>query len=120
MIDVRLHGALGAFTLDVEFTVPAEGITVVRGRSGSGKTSLLRAMAGLERMTGHVKIGDDTWQDGHVFVPPHKRRIGYVFQEASLFSHLDVRGNLGYGRRRASATADFDAIVADREANVSA
>lgn len=113
MIDVRLHGARGAFILDAAFSVPAEGITVVRGPSGSGKTSLLRAIAGLEHMIGHVRINSETWQDAKAFVPSHKRRIGYVFQEASLFSHLDVRGNLDYARRRASGPANFDAIVAD-------
>lgn len=113
MIDVRLHGTRGAFALDAAFSVPAKGITVVRGPSGSGKTSLLRAIAGLEHMTGHVRINSDTWQDGKTFMPPHKRHAGYVFQEASLFPHLDVRGNLDYARRRASGAADFDAIVAD-------
>jgi molybdate transport system ATP-binding protein len=113
MIDIRLKGTRGAFTLDAGFTVPAQGITVIRGPSGSGKTSLLRAIAGLERMTGHVKITDETWQDHGVFMPPHKRRVGYVFQEASLFPHLDVHGNLGYVLRRASGKADFDRIVSD-------
>lgn len=113
MIDVRLHGARGAFVLDTAFSVPAEGITVVRGPSGSGKTSLLRAIAGLEHMTGHVKFGGDTWQDGKAFVPPHRRQAGYVFQEASLFPHLDVRDNLDYARKRAPTAADFDTIVAD-------
>jgi molybdate transport system ATP-binding protein len=113
MIDVRLHGARGAFVLDAAFAVPAEGITVVRGPSGSGKTSLLRAIAGLDHMTGHVRINNEIWQDGTVFVPPHKRHAGYVFQEASLFPHLDVRGNLDYARRRASGAVDVDAIVAD-------
>jgi len=113
MIDVHLHGARGAFHFDLAFGVPADGITVVRGPSGSGKTSLLRAIAGLERMSGHVRINNEIWQDDKAFVPPHRRHIGYVFQEASLFPHLDVRGNLDYARRRASGAADFDAIVAD-------
>ncbi|MBP2161703.1 MULTISPECIES: ATP-binding cassette domain-containing protein [Asticcacaulis] len=113
MIDVRLHGARGAFVLNAVFSVPADGITVVRGSSGSGKTSLLRAIAGLEHMIGHVRINSEPWQDGKVFVPPHRRHAGYVFQEASLFAHLDVRGNLDYARKRAPASADFDGVVAD-------
>ena len=113
MIEVSLSGPRGAFHLDAAFKVPAEGITVIRGPSGSGKTSLLRAIAGLERMTGHVSIANEAWQDGKTFMPPHKRRIGYVFQEASLFPHLNVRGNLDYARRRASGALDFDSIVAD-------
>ncbi len=113
MIDVQLNGARGAFVLDATFSVPAEGITVVRGPSGSGKTSLLRAIAGLEHMTGHVRINSETWQDGKAFLPPHKRHAGYVFQEASLFAHLDVRGNLDYGRKRAPTTVDLDTIVTD-------
>ena len=113
MIDVRLHGARGAFELDAHFSVPADGITVIRGPSGSGKTSLLRAIAGLEHMTGHVRINNETWQDGKIFVPSHGRHAGYVFQEASLFPHLDVRGNLDYARRRASDAPNFDAVVSD-------
>ena len=113
MIDIQLKGARGTFTLDAAFSVPAEGVTVIRGPSGSGKTSLLRTIAGLEHMTGRVRIGGDTWQDGTVLISPHKRRAGYVFQEASLFAHHDVRGNLDYARRRATGPVDFDSIVSD-------
>ncbi len=92
---------LGAFALDVAFAAPARGITALFGRSGSGKTSVLRAIAGLQRLAGHVRLGGETWQDGTRFVPPHKRPVGFVFQEASLFPHLSVRGNLQFGKRRA-------------------
>ena len=92
------------FSLDVAAELPAHGITGVFGRSGSGKTTLLRCIAGLERgARGLVAFNEDTWQDDRRFVAPHRRAIGYVFQEASLFPHLDVRGNLEYGLRRVPA-----------------
>ncbi|WP_319783652.1 molybdenum ABC transporter ATP-binding protein [Oceanisphaera sp. IT1-181] len=88
------------FTLDVNFELPAQGVTALFGPSGCGKTTLLRAMAGLERCPGHFWLGEQCWQDQQLFVPTHKRRLGYVFQEASLFAHLSVQRNLEYGWRR--------------------
>ncbi|MCI0653202.1 MAG: molybdenum ABC transporter ATP-binding protein [Methylococcaceae bacterium] len=89
------------FILDIDLTSPARGVTAIFGPSGSGKTTLLRVIAGLERCRdGFLQIGDTVWQDGRYFVPPHKRRLGYVFQEASLFAHLNVRRNLEYGFMR--------------------
>jgi molybdate transport system ATP-binding protein len=91
------------FTLDVDFTAPAAGVTGVFGPSGSGKTTLLRCVAGLERApAGLLEVGGEVWQDeaNGVFLPPHRRRLGYVFQEAGLFQHLSVRRNLEYGWRR--------------------
>lgn len=88
------------FTLDVNFELPAQGVTALFGPSGCGKTTLLRAMAGLERCPGHFWLGEQCWQDQQLFVPVHKRRLGYVFQEASLFAHLSVQRNLEYGWRR--------------------
>lgn len=100
-IEVRLKSRLGDFDLDVAFAVPAQGVTALFGRSGSGKTSVLRAIAGLVRTPeGRVSINDEVWQDGKTFVPTHRRPLGYVFQEASLFPHLSVRRNLEYGLRR--------------------
>jgi len=109
MIECQLKIKQGKFTLDVEFCVPAKGVTVVFGSSGCGKTTLLRALAGLEKSDdGFLKVGDSIWQDGNNFVPPHMRSVGYVFQEASLFNHLNVRGNLEYGFKRATeAGKDF-------------
>ncbi|MCS5590626.1 MAG: molybdenum ABC transporter ATP-binding protein, partial [Candidatus Thioglobus sp.] len=105
MIDCKLNIRLGHFILDTDFSIPDKGITVVFGPSGSGKTSLLRAIAGLERGDGgFLKIGNSIWQDGENFVPPHKRSVGYVFQDASLFDHLNVQGNLDYGINRSSST----------------
>ncbi|HEY0823010.1 MAG TPA: molybdenum ABC transporter ATP-binding protein [Ramlibacter sp.] len=92
------------FVLDVDLALPARGITAVLGPSGSGKTTLLRCVAGLERAAeARVRIAGETWQDSAqgVFLPTWRRPLGYVFQEASLFDHLDVHGNLEFARRRA-------------------
>ncbi|WP_413673173.1 molybdenum ABC transporter ATP-binding protein [Massilia cellulosiltytica] len=100
---VRLRVDRGAFRLDVDLDLPLRGISALFGHSGSGKTTVLRAIAGLERAPGGVvALGDEVWQDDArgVFVPVHRRAIGYVFQEASLFPHLSVRANLEFGRKR--------------------
>ena len=105
---IRLSLRRPAFKLEVDFALPASGITALFGPSGSGKTTLLRCVAGLERAhDAEVRIGGQTWQDDAraVFLPIWQRPLGYVFQEASLFDHLDVRGNLGYGRSRAGKAA---------------
>ena len=89
------------FCLDINLSIPSQGITGIFGSSGCGKTTLLRTIAGLEHSTtGFLKVGDMLWQDGDFFVPPHKRSIAYVFQEASLFTHLSVQQNLEYGLKR--------------------
>jgi len=90
------------FALGVDLQLPGQGITVFFGVSGSGKTSLLRCVAGLERGRGRIALGSTVWQDSErgIFVPTWARRLGYVFQEASLFEHLDVRANLEYGVKR--------------------
>ena len=101
MIECKIKIKLDDFMLDAKFTIPDKGITVVFGDSGSGKTTLLRAIAGLEKSDdGYLKVGDSVWQKGDNFVPTHKRQIGYVFQDAALFDHLDVKGNLGYVIKR--------------------
>lgn len=100
-IEARFNIAFGHFTLDVDFTVPGDGVAAVFGPSGCGKTTLLRAIAGLEKCAGgYLRVGDDVWQDGATSLPPHRRPLGYVFQEASLFRHLSVRRNLEYGLKR--------------------
>ena len=101
MIECKIKIKLDDFMLDAKFTIPDKGITVVFGDSGSGKTTLLRVIAGLEKSDdGYLKVGDSVWQKGDNFVPTHKRQIGYVFQDAALFDHLDVKGNLGYVIKR--------------------
>lgn len=100
-LEVELHHRQGAFSLEVGFTTPAQGVTALFGRSGSGKTSVLRAVAGLiEAQSGLIRFEGSTWQDKRLFLPTHARPLGYVFQEASLFAHLSVRKNLEYGWRR--------------------
>ncbi len=100
-IAISLINRLGDFRLDVSFEAPASGVTALFGRSGSGKTSVLRAVAGLVRAPqGVVLINGEVWQDDKEFVPAHRRPLGYVFQEASLFPHLSVKRNLEYGWRR--------------------
>jgi molybdate transport system ATP-binding protein len=102
-IEANFNGTLGAFALDVAFTAPTRGITALFGPSGCGKTTVLRCMAGLSRLAGRLKVADEIWQDDATgtFRKPHQRRVGYVFQEASLFPHLSVRNNLLYGAQRA-------------------
>ncbi len=103
MIEVRLQLKYSGFALDVDLHLPGRGVTALYGHSGSGKTTCLRCIAGLERAEeGFVQINDEVWQDSRkgLFVPPHKRALGYVFQEASLFPHLSVLANLEFGFKR--------------------
>jgi len=107
VISLALRLARADFMLDATLELPARGVTALFGPSGCGKTTMLRALAGLERASGHVNLGDEVWQDDArgIFVPTHRRALGYVTQEAALFSHLDVRGNLAYGARRAGGAS---------------
>ena len=92
------------FELDVDLQIPGQGVTALFGPSGCGKTTLLRAIAGLDHHPGgNLKVGDATWQSRDRFVPPHQRSLGFVFQEASLFAHLNVQRNLEYGWKRVPA-----------------
>ena len=103
-IEARFRLERGAFRLDAALQAPGRGVTAVFGPSGCGKTTLLRAVAGLERTAdGYCRVGQTVWQDGTRILPPHRRPVGYVFQEASLFPHLTVRGNLEYGLKRVPA-----------------
>ena len=100
-IEARFRIDQGDFVLNIDLSLPAQGVSSLFGPSGCGKTTLLRAIAGLEHhRDGFLKVGDMTWQESGLFVPPHRRPLGYVFQESSLFPHLSVRRNLEYGVRR--------------------
>ncbi|MDH3748420.1 MAG: molybdenum ABC transporter ATP-binding protein [Gammaproteobacteria bacterium] len=115
---IRIRYALqrGAFGLDVDAKLAMRGITGIFGPSGAGKTTLLRCIAGLERpQSGVLAVEDSVWQDSDngIDLPPHKRDIGYVFQEPRLFSHLNVRHNLEYGlkRNKSRPSFEFDQII---------
>lgn len=100
-IDARFKLDWPGFSLDVDLSLPGRGVTALFGHSGSGKTTLLRCIAGLERAPqGRLAVDGEVWQDAGRWVPTHQRPIGYVFQEASLFAHLTVMGNLRYGMKR--------------------
>jgi len=102
VISAAFRGAFGNFALDAAFEAPARGVTALFGPSGCGKTTVLRCIAGLNRIKdGFFAIDGDVWQspDG-AFLPTHRRPLGYVFQESSLFPHLSVRRNLLFGSPR--------------------
>ncbi|MDE2441095.1 MAG: molybdenum ABC transporter ATP-binding protein [Betaproteobacteria bacterium] len=107
-IRARFRIDRGSFALDVDLNLPGRGVTALFGHSGSGKTTCLRAMAGLERPPdGYFALGDNIWQDearSH-FLPPHRRALGMVFQDAGLFPHRSVRGNMEFGKQRAGSAA---------------
>ena len=108
-LDIQLQLQRESFSLDVSLQLPAQGISVLFGASGSGKTTLLRSVAGLEpQARGSVRVGHEVWQsdvDG-LCLPTHRRAVGYVFQEASLFEHLDVQRNLMFGLQRSPTPRD--------------
>jgi molybdate transport system ATP-binding protein len=102
-VTVRFALDYGTFNLDADLALPGTGISVLFGPSGSGKTTLLRCIAGLEKpVRGYLAVNGRVWQDSRrgVFLPPHKRALGYVFQDANLFPHLTVYGNLCFGLKR--------------------
>jgi molybdate transport system ATP-binding protein len=103
VIEATLRLARAGFVLDVALQLPARGVSALFGPSGCGKTTLLRCLAGLERAPGgRVTVAGTRWQDeaAGVFLPTHRREVGVVFQEASLFEHLRVRGNVEFGWKR--------------------
>ncbi|WP_027458712.1 molybdenum ABC transporter ATP-binding protein [Dechloromonas agitata] len=105
-IEARFRLDRGDFRLDVDLALPGHGVSALFGHSGSGKTTCLRAMAGLLRTPGgYVALNGEIWQDEArgLFLPTHRRALGMVFQDAGLFPHLSVRGNMEFGQRRAAA-----------------
>ncbi|MEX2615478.1 MAG: molybdenum ABC transporter ATP-binding protein [Alphaproteobacteria bacterium] len=119
MIDLTVdaRNAYPDFELDISHRFGLDGITALFGPSGCGKTTLLRIIAGLEKNAeGRIAFGDEAWLDtgDAIFVPPHRRGVGYVFQDARLFPHLSVAGNLRYAARRSAGIdrrIEFDDVV---------
>ncbi|WP_028995738.1 molybdenum ABC transporter ATP-binding protein [Azonexus hydrophilus] len=105
-IEARFKLDWPGFSLDVDIRLPGRGVTALFGHSGSGKTTLLRCLAGLENPScGRLVFKGKIWQDDNTWLPTHHRPIGYVFQEASLFPHLSVLGNLHYGQKRSGSAS---------------
>ncbi|MBO1078659.1 molybdenum ABC transporter ATP-binding protein [Roseomonas haemaphysalidis] len=117
MLEVALRHDWPGFSLDVGFRAPAAGVTALFGPSGCGKSTILAAVAGLLRPdAGRIALGDAVLFDhgGRRMVPAERRRCGMVFQDARLFPHLSVSGNLRYGLRRAprgTTGPGFDEVV---------
>ncbi|MDD1621107.1 MAG: molybdenum ABC transporter ATP-binding protein [Methylococcaceae bacterium] len=110
-IIARFQLGYESFQLAVDLCLPGSGVTVLFGHSGSGKTTLLRCIAGLQRTpNGFLQINGEVWQDSEngIFLPTHKRSLGYVFQEANLFPHLTVAGNLRFGLKRSGRSLSTD------------
>lgn len=107
-IDARFQLDWPGFSLDVDLALPGRGVSALFGPSGSGKTTILRCLAGLERARGRLRVNGESWQDSGQFLPTHRRPLGYVFQDAALFPHLSVLGNLRYGQRRSRQASSVD------------
>ncbi|MCW5648982.1 MAG: molybdenum ABC transporter ATP-binding protein [Ramlibacter sp.] len=103
-VTAQLRLARPGFVLDVALDLPGRGVSALLGPSGCGKTTTLRALAGLEHAAGHLQVQGETWQDDArgLFMPTHRRALGFVFQDSPLFAHLTVRGNVEFGMRRAA------------------
>lgn len=113
-IQAAFRGSIGHFSLDASFVAPARGVTAIFGASGSGKTTVARCLAGLHYLPGSFcAVDGEIWQDAASFRKTHQRPIGYVFQEASLFSHLNVKRNLLYGAPKDVQTSNRDGIGFD-------
>ena len=116
-LEVRARLQLGDFALDVDQSIPLDGVTGLFGPSGSGKSTLLRVISGLETgASGFVSFTGRDWQDTDkkIFEPAHARRIGYVFQDARLFEHLTIQDNLKYAdsrNRQTGGGVSFDDVV---------
>jgi molybdate transport system ATP-binding protein len=110
-VTAQFQLSYSAFQLDVDLRLPNSGVSVLFGHSGSGKTTLLRCIAGLQQAAqGFLQINGEIWQDSEkgIFLPTYQRNLGYVFQEANLFAHLTVLGNLCYGLKRIGQSAETE------------
>jgi len=90
----KIHGAKGDMDLDIKLDIKKGSILAITGVSGSGKTTFLKILAGLEKSNSTIKIDDTIWQDSSTFIPPQKRKIGFVFQDYALFPNMSVEENL--------------------------
>lgn len=112
MLKVALNIQRQAFELNAAFTASADGTTAIFGKSGCGKTSILRTIAGLDRHPdADVSFNGQPWQGAREFVAPHNRRIGYVFQDSRLFPHLSVRKNILFGSPKGADHSQTDNII---------
>jgi molybdate transport system ATP-binding protein len=114
VLDVDLHFSRGGFALEARFVAATPGVTAVFGRSGCGKSTLVNLLAGLiPGAHGRIELDGHVWFDSArgIHVPAERRRVGYVFQDARLFPHYSVRGNLLYGAARSGGTGQFDDVV---------
>jgi len=93
-ITKKLHGSNGDMNLALNFTIEEGCFLALSGKSGSGKTTFLRVLAGLEESQGRIVVGDEIWQDSNTFLPPQKRKIGFMFQDYALFPNMSVEENL--------------------------
>ena len=116
MLSVSVKKRLGSFTLNAQFESPTPGVAALFGRSGSGKTTLVNLIAGLAQPDqGRIALDQVVLLDTreNLRTAPEQRRIGYVFQDARLFPHMTVAGNLRYARRRAAVPpfVSFDDVI---------
>ena len=114
-LNIKFTKTLGSFHLEVNHAVPMDGITAIFGPSGAGKSTLLRLIAGFETAeTGHLSLGETVWFDkaDKINIAPHKRSVGYMFQDGRLFPHLSVKQNLEFAMRRAGHSITLDDVTA--------
>jgi molybdate transport system ATP-binding protein len=112
-IEINCKIVRDGFTLTIDEQINSEGITAILGASGSGKTSLLRVISGLDQYpNSNVVFKQQIWQDSQQFLAVNKRKIGYVFQQSNLFNHLSVKGNIDYAIKRSENPAlDVNDII---------
>ena len=112
-LDFSFTRETSGFRLDSKASLPSSGITAIFGQSGSGKTSLLRAIAGLDKHAhGYCCFNGVVWQDATSFLPTHKRNLSFVFQNPSLFPHLKVKKLLAYGQKARHSQGLVDKLIA--------
>ena len=93
-IQKQLHGSNGTINLDIKLDINQGEFITISGKSGEGKTTFLRILAGLEQSTGTIKVEDKLWLNNTINLPPQKRDIGFVFQDYALFENMTIEQNL--------------------------